>query len=370
MIPQNDYENRTVSVSTAFHPGAYLLPVPVDLVLVSGDGVLFYVHTTQILSRSINKFNQLVPPKPSDTIGSVSLPEPAVTLNIVLHAVYDLSCARYLPTIDALSSAVDSMAKYGIPPKQHITPSNSLYTLILSQAPIDPVAAYALAAAHDLHELAVLVSSHLLSFPLQTLTPTQTTRIGAIYLKKLFFLHLGRLEALRRLLLPLPALHPATPTCGFVDQKSVARAWSLAAAHLAWDGRPGTCFLLAPLHSVSSLFLHCWTDLAIGGGGTADLPASTIQDTLSTLVDYLSCAECKKKVAERVRQVVVQWSMVKVRPSFDCPIVMHAQPVAKLRCRAEIDMTVAKSKCLSCSVQAVRASRLEWTRRHANRDEH
>ncbi|KAI0793658.1 hypothetical protein C8Q74DRAFT_522625 [Fomes fomentarius] len=280
VIPQNDYEDRIVSVSTAFHPGAYLLPVPVDLVLISGDGVLFYVHTTQILSRSINKFNQLVPPKPSDTIGSVSLPESAVTLNIVLHAVYDLSCAHYLPTIDALSSAVDTMAKYGIPPKQHITPSKPLYTLILSQAPINPVAAYALAAAHDLHELAVPVSSHLLSIPLQTLTRAQATKIGAMYLKKLFFLHLGRLEALRRLLLPAPAFHPATPTCGFVDQKRVARAWSLAAAHLAWDGRP-------------------------------DLPASTIHDTLSTLADYLSCAECKKKVAERVKQVVVQWSMVK-----------------------------------------------------------
>ena len=69
--------------------------------------------------------------------------------------------------------------------------------------------AYALAASHDLYSLAVPISSHLLSYPLHMLTDELAEKIGPVYLKRLFFLHLGRLDALRRLLLPPP--HPHFP---------------------------------------------------------------------------------------------------------------------------------------------------------------
>lgn len=64
-------------------------------------------------------------------------------------------------------------------------------------------------------------------------------RIGAVYLKRLFFLHFGRAEALKRILLPPPHPHAPTPSCDFSDQKKLTRAWALASAYLAWDTRPG-----------------------------------------------------------------------------------------------------------------------------------
>lgn len=189
--------NAIVSVSTTFHPGANLLQITPDLILLSSDGVFFYVHTTQVLSMSNNHFNGLVSPtavktKTRDDLGPVlPLPEAATVLNIVLHVVYEISCAHYHPGIDTLISAVDAMPTYGLRPSAHIAPSTPLYSLILSQAPVQPINAYALAAAHDLYDLAVPISSHLLSFVLHTLTDEAATRIGPVYLKRLFFQYPG-----------------------------------------------------------------------------------------------------------------------------------------------------------------------------------
>ncbi|KAH9894482.1 hypothetical protein C8Q73DRAFT_791021 [Cubamyces lactineus] len=281
-------ENTVVSVSTTFHPGANLLSIPPDLILLSSDGVFFYVHTTRVLSASRNRFNELVPPKANkatlrDDLGPViALPDTATVLNVVLHIVYDMSSTHYRPSLDTLVAAVDAMAIYGLPPKQHIAPSTPLYSMILSQAPIQPIIVYALAATHDLYDLAVPVSSHLLSFPLYHLTDDLAVRIGPVYVKRLFFLHLGRLDALKRLLLPPPHPHPPTDICDFSEQKKLTRAWALASAYLAWDARP-------------------------------DLSTSAMETALWPLADHLSCDICKKSLAERVKQLIVQWSVVKVR---------------------------------------------------------
>ncbi|KAJ8482236.1 hypothetical protein ONZ51_g5499 [Trametes cubensis] len=175
-------ENSVVSVSTTFHPGANLLSIPPDLILLSSDGVFFYVHTTRVLSASRNHFNDLVPPKPTkatlrDDLGPVVvLPDAATVLNVVMHTVYDISPTHYRPSLDTLVAAVDAMAIYGLSPKQYIAPSTPLYSMILSQAPVQPIVVYALAATHDLYDLAVPVSSHLLSFPLYCLTDDLATR--------------------------------------------------------------------------------------------------------------------------------------------------------------------------------------------------
>ena len=114
--------------------------------------MFFYVHTTQVLALSTNHFDNLVPPKPSnstlhDDLGPVvPLPESASVLNIVFHIIYDISCTHYHPAIDTLIAATDIMPKYGLPPQQHLAPSTPLYALILSLAPMQPIAVYALAA--------------------------------------------------------------------------------------------------------------------------------------------------------------------------------------------------------------------------------
>lgn len=100
---------------------------------------------------------------------------------------------------------------------------------------------YALAASHDLEQLAIPISSHLLGFHLPDLSDTIAAKMSSIYLKRLFALHLNRLDALKDLLLRPPPPHALTPTseCDATEQKKLTRAWALATAHLAWDARPG-----------------------------------------------------------------------------------------------------------------------------------
>ena len=66
--------------------------------------------------------------------------------------------------------------------------------------------------------------------------------MGPVYLKRLFFLHFGRIDALKRVLLPPPHPHPPTQHCDFTEQKHLTRAWALASAYFAWDARPGQPF--------------------------------------------------------------------------------------------------------------------------------
>ncbi|TFK28792.1 hypothetical protein FA15DRAFT_583483 [Coprinopsis marcescibilis] len=241
-------ENTLVSISTTFYPGAQLNALAPDVILLSSDGVFFYCHSHILLASSNNDFGlHLARPSSSPTSSNaeldpfVSLTDHSTVLNIILHAVYDMSCAHYSPPFPTLSTAVNRLPAYGIFPKQRIVPSTPLYNLLLSYAPLFPLELYALAASHDLYDLAVSTSSHLLSFPLFSLTDEMAEKIGSVYLKRLFFLHFGRSDALKRVLLPPPHPHPPTPWCDFTEQKKLTRAWALASAYLAWDARPGVC---------------------------------------------------------------------------------------------------------------------------------
>lgn len=155
-----------VSISTTFHPAAQLHPVPTDIVLLSSDNVFFYVHSHLLLAASENAFNNLLPPASKHQDSILSVPEHSTVLNILLHTIYDISCIHYSPSLPTITTAVNCLPIYGVLPKTHIAPSTPLYTLLISQAPLDPLEVYALAASLDLYDLAVATSSHLLSFPL------------------------------------------------------------------------------------------------------------------------------------------------------------------------------------------------------------
>ncbi|KIP07701.1 hypothetical protein PHLGIDRAFT_127472 [Phlebiopsis gigantea 11061_1 CR5-6] len=280
-------EPTILSVSTTFYPGAGLAPSLPDIVLLSSDTVFFYVHSPVLLRESSNRLNALLPPpeelasQPPDGVGPVvPLPEPSTTLNLVLHTMYGLSCLHYSPSSATLNAGVDALAKYGVDLKQHIRPGTPLFEHLLGQSPAAPLDFYATAGHHNLWELAAAISPHLLHFPLSDLDDDIDNRMGAFYLKKLFFLHLGRVDALKRLLLPAPQGHPATPECDFLEQKKLTRAWALAAAYLTWDARP-------------------------------DLSPTAIELALRPLGDHLSCEICQTSLHERVKQLTVQWSLVK-----------------------------------------------------------
>lgn len=238
-------EPTLVSVSTTFFPGAGLEPLPEDLVIISSDSVFFYVHSHKLLASSHSGFDGILRQHIKrdrsglDPDQVLSLHEHSAVLNVLLHTLYSMSVSHYSPTHENIADAASAMARYGIPLKVYIAPSTPLFSLILANAAHSPLEMYAIAASFDLYELAASISVHLLSLPLYSVTDEMAARIGPVYLKRLVFLHLGRIDALKRLLVSPPNPHEPTYECDSSDQKRVTRAWALASAYLAWDARPG-----------------------------------------------------------------------------------------------------------------------------------
>ncbi|KAG2018688.1 hypothetical protein CC2G_008096 [Coprinopsis cinerea AmutBmut pab1-1] len=278
-VEQDETEELVVSVSTSFCPGAH--PLESDVIFCSSDGVLFYLHSQVIVTAAPNAFFAFLSGKGSIVNGGpISIPESSTTLNIILHTLYGTSCAQNSPSLDDLIQAVDRMPFHGIAPQRLIVPKTPLYMLLLSYAPLRPIEVYALAGFHCLEELAVHVSSHLLSFPLSTISDELATRIGSVYLKRLFLLHVHRLDALKDALLQPPHPHAPTKECTFAEQKKLTRAWALASSYLVWDATP-------------------------------DVSTHRIQSALSSLVKGISCKECENSANARMREVVVKWAAVK-----------------------------------------------------------
>ncbi|KAJ3764137.1 hypothetical protein EV360DRAFT_77708 [Lentinula raphanica] len=292
--------NVLVSISTTFYPGANLHTLPPDLALLSTDSVFFYVHSHIILAASDNNFLSLIPTSSSKEQSNnmvIHVPELSPILNIILHIIYDKSCSHYSPSLETLSTAVNRLPSYGIDPKSRITPSTPLHTLLLSHAPLSPMEVYTLAAKHDIYDLAVPTSSHLLSFQLSSITDDIAEAVGPKYLRRLFFLHVGRSEALKRILLQPPHPHAPTPWCDFTNQKTLTRAWALASAYLAWDARPGG-------YSITSKEPRLMTFIQ-------DISTGFLESALAPLAEHLSCDLCKQGLNDRIKNLIVQWSVVK-----------------------------------------------------------
>ncbi|KAH9973005.1 hypothetical protein BGW80DRAFT_1437350 [Lactifluus volemus] len=264
-----------ISVSTTFFPGIELDVLPTDLIILSSDSVFFYVHTHKILAASVNGFNSLLPPKeenrPEGPGSILALHDDSVVINILLHTIYNMSVAHYAPVPEAVIAAVESLEKYGLSMQTYLAPASPLYSVVLGTAPQAPIEFYATAAAYDLRNLAIPISSFLLSYSLASLTDELAVKMGPLYLK----------QALKRLLLPPPQPHMPASNCDFTEQKKLTRAWALASAYLVWDVRP-------------------------------DLSTHAIEAALRPLGDYLSCDNCKQLLRERINNLVTQWSTVKV----------------------------------------------------------
>ena len=190
--------NTCISVSTTFFPQSDG-DLATDLIILTSDSVFFYVNSKRLISASRNGFNSHLPiaRENADSDPILNLAETSAVMNIVLHSVYEMSFSHYYPSLLDLSAAVNACKVYGLPLRKLVSPGAPLCQSLLSYAPTNPLDVYALAASNDLSDLAATTSSHLLSFQLPTLTDEMAIRIGPVYLKKLFFLHLGRIDAVR-----------------------------------------------------------------------------------------------------------------------------------------------------------------------------
>jgi hypothetical protein len=179
-------------------------------------------------------------------ISIMHVAEPSEVINIILHLIYQIPCEQYSPTFDSIVTVVNALPRYGLRPGDHIVPLKPLHTLLLSQAPLYPVDIYALASRFDLFDLAQLTSPYVLPYLPWTFSDEIVTRIGPIYLKRLFALYLERSDALKSILLHPLHPHPPTGECDFVEQKTLARSWALSTAYLAWDAQPGMSIFCYP----------------------------------------------------------------------------------------------------------------------------
>ncbi|PPQ90285.1 hypothetical protein CVT25_013110 [Psilocybe cyanescens] len=278
---QANNNSDVISISTSFHPSTD--PAP-DTIFASSDNVFFYTIYQTILDAAPDAFRPclnapLSHPQYRTTV--IVLDSPSSELNIILHALYKTSPARNSPQFEILVRAIDRMPRYGLSAEHTITPSTPLYELLLAHAPLYPLDSYALAAHHRIAALAATVSAHLLSHDLSTVSDTMAERIGPVYLKRLLLLHSDRFAALKDILLRTPVPHSATRSCGFEDQKKVARAWALVSAYLVWDARP-------------------------------DMSTITLGNALNPLLEHLTCKSCEKALEDKIRDVMVRWIAVKV----------------------------------------------------------
>ncbi|TFK24353.1 hypothetical protein FA15DRAFT_687524 [Coprinopsis marcescibilis] len=272
-------EELVVSVSSSFHPGSH--DATHDAIFRTSDSVLFYVHSSVMKASSPMIFDQFLSSAASqDDI--IDVPESSAVLNVILHSLYNLSCASYAPSFDLLEEAVDRMGFYNISPKTQIHPGRQLFSLLLTHAALLPLRIYAFAAHHQLHELAVRSSSYTLAFSVSQVTDAMARRMGAVYLKRLMFLHIDRQEVFKKIILQPPEMHPVTKACGFGDQKRLARAWALAAAYLVWEGK-------------------------------IDVPINTLQKTFSGLQEGLECNGCRATLSNRIKEVAIKWAAAKAK---------------------------------------------------------
>ena len=179
---------------------AIVTPVLIVLALISCNLMIFaaagdrrltsamHRHTSKIIKRYTVKLEEFI---------WVVLTTRSRHCDCILHSIYEMSCAHYYPSLADLSAAVNACKVYGLSLKKYVAPGAPLYQSLLAYAPTNPLDIYALAASNDLLDLAITTSSHLLSFQLPTLTDEMAMKIGPVYLKKLFFLHLGRIDAVR-----------------------------------------------------------------------------------------------------------------------------------------------------------------------------
>ncbi|KAK7685746.1 hypothetical protein QCA50_011092 [Cerrena zonata] len=268
-----------ISISTAFNSSSNHGDLPPDIILTSNDHVYFYVHRTRLHAASANNFNNLLTEGATHPhLTTITLQEDSVVLNILLHVIYSLSLRQYSPPLETLLEAIEALKKYGVPLGPHAARAMPLFNELVIKMPVMPMEVYALAAEHDLFDLAAEASSFLLSFPLSTLTDQMAARIGPLYLRRFFSLHVERLRVLQHLLARPPSEHQPTLDCGWTDYQRLKTAWSLACSGIVYDAR-------------------------------ADLSAERIRTILESLKVPLTCLDCKQSISQRVSEIVMKWSI-------------------------------------------------------------
>ncbi|KAG8814321.1 hypothetical protein FRC17_001202 [Serendipita sp. 399] len=262
-------------MSATFYPRE---DYPGDLFIITADNVYFVVHKRILFEQSNNNFRgYLIDPNTQ----SLSVPESSTLFNLILHVIYDFDPTIYKPNLSLISELLDALPLYGVDVIRPFSEGKYFFKITLDHAPAAALETYTLVCRHRLEALAVKCSQYLVSVPLHHLTDQNCISMGPVYLRRLVFLHLGRIERLKILLKPPPASHPPSLLCDALDQRSrLEKPWREAINELCWDI-------------------------------TADTPLSRLQSALGPLVEKSPCSECQMAIKERIRKLFVDWTMIK-----------------------------------------------------------
>jgi hypothetical protein len=161
-----------------------------------------------------------------------------------------------------MSAALRSLQSYGVSLDLLLTLGHPMSTTILHLGIQSPLETFAMVAENKLGHLATEVSKKLVSVTPNNLTDDLAEKMGASYLRRLVFLHLGRIDRLKQLLIQPHSLHPVTKDCYENDQKRLQNEWKALAVTLGWKAR-------------------------------ADMSPQRIHSTFTTLMLKTSCNQCQ-----------------------------------------------------------------------------
>lgn len=305
----------SVSVSSAFPPVSQYGPVPPDIFIISSDQVYFSVHLWTLLAASCNNFDSYLseesigrwPTSSCDEPRSIILlDEQSAVIDLMLHAIYNLSYIDHSPSLAIALAAVNALKKYGVMLHTCIARGTLLHRLLLGFAPLHPPEMFAVAAENSLEDLAVDISPFLLTCPPEEIPDELVDRIGPLYLKRVFALHEKRLSNFRDIVAAPPPRHSPDERCTLADVQGVGRRWLIAIAQLIMEYRPGK---LNGQHLGRSLMISL---------KFVDVSPFVVRSTLDPLREQVSCGACKHSLAVRVDEIVKDWSLAKVYTSNQC----------------------------------------------------
>lgn len=194
---------------------------------------------------------------------------------------YHSSCTKYCPNLDDIEDTFNNLRRYGLCEKV-VDDRTGIAQALMDRAEQDPIRVYALAASQGLESVTVASSQLTLQTMFSEITEKNATLMGPIYLRRLFFLHAGLGEALKRIIRQVEAVHLSDPNCCTQETKRVLeRRWQYAV---------GTLLLEPKVQAVTP---------------------QALASLLGSVRMAVPCAACRRVVEQRAVQAAASWAAVR-----------------------------------------------------------
>jgi hypothetical protein len=293
---------ESVSMSTTFCLGAMDDPYPTDVLLLSSDNVYFCVHSFTLLLHSLNKFGGYL----KEMAQPILLSAPSAVVNLALYALYNLNPSVFNPTTALMTQALNFLIDHGILPKDSITSTNPFCESIHKLGVQCPLETFMMVAYFDLEHLAIDVSRNLLNLTLHNITEEIALTIGPTYLRRLFFLHLGRVDRLKQLMFQVPEAHGQNKDCYDSEQRHLQLEWRSYAVALAPKASPA----MGPSQLYKAF-------LPITQKKTLCPDCMDVSTKLPHTIPYIAALRCiyptpdSQSAKKQLRTLIVEWTSVK-----------------------------------------------------------